>query len=51
MPDEPDQHLDAEECLRQAKECREKADQPGADRVKRLQLAAHWEQWAKIRRM
>lgn len=50
MPDEPVQFLDADDCLRKAVECRQKADQPGADRVKMLELAEDWEKWAKIRR-
>ena len=50
MSNEQDQYLDANDCLRRASECRQKADQPGADRVKMLEMAEGWELWAKIRR-
>jgi hypothetical protein len=44
-------YRDANDCLRKASECRQKADRPGEDRLKMLKMAEAWEHWAKIRRM
>lgn len=50
MPDETDTHPDddAETCLRAAKECRERANKPYADRAACLDMAHTWELFAKI---
>jgi len=49
MPSEPNQVLNAEDCLHRAQECRERADKPHAMRVEQLKLADEWERLAKLR--